>query len=46
MTEAENQKTESGREHQRKAALYQAAEQKVYFNNNFFFNVLIINTIA
>lgn len=31
VTEAENQKTESGREHQRKAALYQAAEQKVYF---------------
>jgi len=30
VTEAENQKTESGREHQRKAALYQAAEQKVY----------------
>ncbi|XP_022178335.1 SH3 domain-binding protein 5 homolog [Myzus persicae] len=29
VTEAENQKTESGREHQRKAALYQAAEQKV-----------------
>lgn len=30
--DAENQKTESGREHQRCAALFNAAEQKVLLN--------------
>lgn len=29
--EAENQKTESGREHQRRACVFNAAEQKVFY---------------
>lgn len=34
VTDAENQKAESGREHQKKATLFNAAEQKVRLFNN------------
>lgn len=34
--DAENQKAESGREHQRRAALFNAAEQKVTLLHNFY----------